>query len=57
MTPPYDYQHPVWKRQLCHNWHNYISPKMREKWDTFTDEQKRIIAENADRQASDEEWD
>jgi hypothetical protein len=40
-----------------HDWRNYISPAVRAMWDTFTDEQKQAIAENADDHASREEWD
>ncbi len=40
-----------------HEWKNYISKELQAIWDTFTDEQKQILADNADEIASREEWD
>lgn len=40
----------------CHNWRNYISMRLVGIWDTFTEEQKFAIYENAEHQAENEEW-
>ena len=40
-----------------HNWRNYISEEVQAMWATFTAEQKRALARQADAQASAEEWD
>ena len=57
MHEPYNYKNPEWdKAQKVHDWRNYISEKLCEMWDTFTDEQKLAIAENAEEQANSEEW-
>lgn len=55
---PENYKHPIWADAYrVHDWRNYISKKLRTMWETFTDEQKQAIAENADDQAGIEEWD
>ena len=53
---------PDWEeyeRQFCavHDWRTYIKEPLRAVWDTFTDEQQRLMAENADAIATAEEWD
>lgn len=40
-----------------HDWRNYISQELAQIWQTLTDEQKILIAQNADEQASNEDWD
>ncbi len=40
-----------------HEWRNYINGLLRDMWNTFSDEQKIAIAENAERIALQEEWD
>lgn len=53
-----DYQFPEWdKTGRVHDWRNYISKRLREMWESFTDEQKQVIAENAEGIASNEDWD
>lgn len=53
-----DYDHPDWENAgRVHDWRNYTSGELRAMWDTFTLDQKRAIAENADEIASREEWD
>lgn len=53
-----DFVSPDWNdKRRCHDWRNYISEELREIWETFTLEQKRIIARNAQNIADKEEWD
>lgn len=50
---------PEWPNEYfryVHDWRRYISADMRAAWDTFTDDQKRMIFENAEAQADAEEW-
>jgi hypothetical protein len=55
---PEEYLHPKWNDGGCvHNWKTYIKDDLRAIWETFTDEQKLIIAENAALFADNEEWD
>lgn len=39
-----------------HNWRNHVGDNVREIWETFTDEQKTAIAQDANTEASAEEW-
>lgn len=49
---------PDWSREWrVHNWRNYITDDLRAMWHTFTDTQKIAIAQMAERQASNEQWD
>ena len=53
-----EFLNPDWTdKNRVHNWKNYISKEMKEMWDSFTDEQKIAIGENADDMAGDERWD
>ena len=55
---PVDYLNPEWdKKDKVHNWRNYISNDLIKIWDTFSPEQKMVIASNADDQAGNEDWD
>ena len=45
--------HESWR---VHDWRNYVGGKVKEIWETFTEEQKLAIAEYADEQASNENW-
>jgi hypothetical protein len=59
---PCDYREPDFARydkatKHVHEWLHYISPALRELWPTFTDEQKAVIAANAESTASNENWD
>lgn len=50
---------PEWPNayfKYVHDWRRYISADMRAAWNTFTDDQKRMIFENAEAQADAEEW-
>ncbi len=55
---PEEYNAPEWNN-FCrvHNWHNYVSQDLRDMWHAFTEEQKKALAENAEFQANQEQWD
>lgn len=56
--PPVDYANPNWsKAERVHEWKNYISEPLESIWMSFTDEQKAVIADNAQSIADREEWD
>lgn len=40
-----------------HNWRTYIGENTARIWRTFTDEQRMALALDADRMASNEDWD
>lgn len=49
---------PQFKRAgRVHDWRNYVGPLTRALWLTFTNEQRRALAIDADEMASNEEWD
>jgi len=55
---PEPWRDPQWDEDdLVHNWRNYILEGLRAIWDTFTDEQKRALYENANTIAGEEDWD
>jgi hypothetical protein len=57
-STPSDYAAPKWDEDdRVHNWRNYISERLREMWESFTDGQKAAIAESAQEAADREEWD
>lgn len=39
-----------------HDWRNYVSDELRAIWDTFTDEQRRVLHRCFDAMAEAEEW-
>jgi hypothetical protein len=52
------YLEPDWTDfDKVHNWKNYISEELVDMWDSFTDNQKIAIGENAQGLADNEEWD
>lgn len=52
------YLNPDWENtSRVHDWRNYISEEMQQIWDTFSEEQKRVIYENTESMANREEWD
>lgn len=58
MTHPSDWDKPKWYAEdRVHNWRNYISESVRSMWSSFTDEQKKALAAQAEEQAAQEEWD
>lgn len=53
-----DYLNPKWDEAgKVHDWRNYINETLRFMWSTFTDQQKKMIALNADELADREDWD
>lgn len=54
-----DWVTPEWPaagyKYVC-DWRKYISKDMRDAWDTFTEDQKFMIFENAESMADAEEW-
>lgn len=53
-----NYQNPDWPDVGgVHDWRNYINDNLRGIWHTFTSIQQLVIAENAQDQADNEEWD
>jgi hypothetical protein len=45
------------KAGRVHDWRNYVGERTRAIWHTFTPEQQRAIADDADDLAGNEEWD
>lgn len=55
---PSDYLAPQWdKYERVHNWRNYVSDEVKEAWDSFTDQQKAMLARMCYVRASMEDWD
>lgn len=55
---PRDYANPDFTDyDAVHNWRNYIGDELRAIWATFSDEQKRVIARQANITAEAEDWD
>lgn len=55
---PADANSPNWdSASKVHDWMNYINDELREAWPSFTEEQQRIIAANAQEIADQEQWD
>ncbi len=49
---------PQWdKATKVHDWRNHVSENVKALWETFTEEQKYALVEQADDQASNEHWD
>lgn len=56
--PPSDYLNPAWNVFFkIHCWRNYVDPKIQDIWNTFTDEQKKILSICFEKIAGDEDWD
>jgi hypothetical protein len=53
------YEAPEWPVYAdgVHDWRNYIHDELRANWHLFSSEQKRLIANNAQVEADNEEWD
>lgn len=52
-----DWKDPAWETGgKVHNWHNYASEEMKRIWNTFTDDQKQVIALTLNEIAENEEW-
>jgi hypothetical protein len=53
-----DWKNPNWNDlQKVHDWKNYVSDEVILIWDTFTNEQKEMLANNFDELANKEDWD
>lgn len=53
-----DYLNPDWiNADKVHDWRNYVPEKLMTEWSTFTDNEKRLIAETAEEAAMQEVWD
>ncbi len=56
MTPE-EYLSPEWSdREKVHDWKNYASEELKRIWHTFTDKQKRVVAEALTEAAEREDW-
>jgi hypothetical protein len=54
---PSDWNEPKWiDAGRIHDWRNYVSEEIQYMWSTFTEEQKKAIARQAEENALDEEW-
>ncbi|MBN9548155.1 MAG: hypothetical protein J0H31_04530 [Alphaproteobacteria bacterium] len=54
---PSDFVDPDWDTELPEDvidWRRYLGGDLRDAWSTFTDEQKRLLAENSHRIHQDE---
>lgn len=55
---PRDWVNPSWNlARRVHDWRNYVWQGVREIWDSFTPEQKYLIALQAQKLADNENWD
>ena len=55
---PTNWDKPDWKEyDRIHNWRNHINSMVKEIWDTFSDQQKKILAMVAEVDAMQEDWD
>lgn len=55
---PEDWEYPNWGNiSRVHNWRNYADDHVIGIWDSLTNEQKKILANNFQRIADEEEWD
>lgn len=55
---PKDWEEPTWHfYEKVHGWRNYVSEEIQDNWDTFSNEQKQMLARYFDEIASREEWD
>ena len=54
---PSDYHQPDWDNpSKTHDWKNHVSHKVRLIWNTFTERQKRDLAEGFQDMADTEHW-
>jgi len=55
---PSDIMHPDWvHKQKIHDWKNHVPAEIQEIWNTFSRQQKKILATCAQEKADEEEWD
>lgn len=56
-TPP-DYLEPDWENaKRVHDWKNHVGDEIQALWLTFNPAQKAALARQAEKLASDEDWD
>lgn len=49
---------PNWRNtHKVHDWRNYISEEVRNMWETFNEQQKIALMNQANQQAECEDWD
>lgn len=54
---PPDWEVPDWGAACrVHDWKNHVSERVRALWASFSEEQKKALAAQADEQAQREEW-
>lgn len=58
LDPP-EYVVPDWTppTKYVHDWRRYIGDELQAAWQTFSPAQRKLLAENAQRLANNEEWD
>jgi len=55
---PKNWEKPDWSSAgKVHDWRNYISEEVQGMWDTFPDDQKQALAQQANQIAGREDWD
>ena len=48
---------PAWEHAgRVHDWRNHVGEEVQKIWDTFTPEQRMVLAAHAAERASNEEW-
>lgn len=53
-----EFINPHWAgAEKVHDWRNYASEQLKNIWSTFSDEQKRVVAETLQETADKEIWD
>ena len=56
-TLPDDWEHPRWgTKWKTHNWRNHVTDEVAEMWQSFSAEQKKALARQAQALAEAEEW-
>lgn len=49
---------PDWdSRSRCHDWKNYVTDALKAIWESFSPEQKRVVADALQQVADEEVWD
>lgn len=52
-----EWLHPDWDAGgRCYNWRNHLTDNIKIIWDSFNEDQKFAIYENAELSAENEEW-
>jgi hypothetical protein len=53
---PADYLEPDWGAVKVHDWKRHIYDELRAAWPAFTDQQRKVLARNAEEEAFRGEW-